>query len=329
MCMGFKMLLRCVVVLIVVFLTPRLAFSEADGPDFFRIKSPEAPIREQAQIDSPIVAVLTAGTVGLRNLGCSGIIPYGEWVKLNAAEKKISRENVWCKVSFLHRNDSLKDKFEYQFGGISGWIQNIHLQEYGAPSSPVFNCDGVKPMVEQMICKDMDLMIFDHTLNNVYKSSLEAVSKLTSKKDKKAAKSRLVAIQRGWIKGRNDCWKEQEKAQSCVTLSYLQRIVTLQAEWGLVRENKQIIRFVCENDDRNEFYATYLNLILPVVIVERGDSRDVFIENIASQKTEANDNKINGRYFSGTFGNQLTFFETAATLRWRNEKFDCRIASSH
>ncbi|WP_421782042.1 lysozyme inhibitor LprI family protein [Kiloniella litopenaei] len=305
-------------VLSVVFI-PGFVWAEADGPDFFRVKSSEAPIRVEAHAESSVVAVFTNGTVGLKNLGCTGVLSYEDWLKLSDDEKKTAKENVWCKVSFLQHKETAQVGADL-YSGVTGWVQNILLQEYGVPSGPTFKCEKVTSEVEKLICSDRDLMFLDHTLNGVYNASLDAVNELPSQRQQ-AAKSKLMALQRGWIKGRNDCWKEQEEIKACVQDSYLHRIVRLQAEWGLTTVDKPATRFTCDGNDRNEFYATELDLILPVVIVERGDSRDILVKAYAV--TEGQD-----RLFSGAFGNQLAFFDDTVTLRWRNETLNCRTASS-
>jgi len=43
----------------------------------------------------------------------------------------------------------------------------------------------------------------------------------------------LKAEQHGWIKGRNDCWKEADK-RKCVEESYRRRIAELQSRYRLV-----------------------------------------------------------------------------------------------
>lgn len=60
----------------------------------------------------------------------------------------------------------------------------------------------------------------------------------------------LKAEQRGWVKGRNDCWKSADK-RKCVDQSYRRRIAELQARYRLVSANGPFW-YSCDGDPRNE-----------------------------------------------------------------------------
>ena len=74
-------------------------------------------------------------------------------------------------------------------------------------SLPTFDCSKVKGDIETLICNDSELAALDHKMDAVFK---RAAAKNTG-----ANLKALAASQRGWIKGRNDCWKAQDKKQ-CV-----------------------------------------------------------------------------------------------------------------
>lgn len=80
----------------------------------------------------------------------------------------------------------------------------------------------------------------------------------------------LPAEQRGWIKGRNECWKSADKKQ-CVTEEYQRRIYELQARYALVT-SKGPFRFVCGESPANELIVTFYETEQPTLIAERGDS---------------------------------------------------------
>lgn len=111
----------------------------------------------------------------------------------------------------------------------------------------------------------------------------------------------LKAIQRGWIQGRNECWKELEDKKSCVQSQYEHRIAYLQAQWVLVSPSKTV-RFECENK-AEEFFDTQT---LPSVAVEYGDSREIFISSPAASGTK----------YTGDFGRSLWIKGGEAMFIW-------------
>jgi uncharacterized protein len=64
---------------------------------------------------------------------------------------------------------------------------------------PTFNCGGVQADVEKLICSDAALASLDRRLDEIFRSALA--------KAKSPLALQLRQEQRGWVKGRNDCWK--------------------------------------------------------------------------------------------------------------------------
>ncbi|MCO4161771.1 lysozyme inhibitor LprI family protein [Citrobacter youngae] len=90
-------------------------------------------------------------------------------------------------------------------------------------AGPSFSCSAVeKGSMEEIICQSPSLSAMDLKLNGVYKQALAK-----SKND-----PMLKAEQRGWIKGRNECWKEQDKPV-CLAREYSGRMTELQNKWGV------------------------------------------------------------------------------------------------
>jgi len=129
-------------------------------------------------------------------------------------------------------------------------------------ASPSFECGKVKAgSIEEMICRDEKLAALDRKLAEVYGAA-----------SKKAANEHppvLKAEQRGWIKGRNDCWKSDDKRR-CVESVYVLRIAELQARYRLV-PGKGPILYACDGDPKNEVIATFFQTDPPTLIAERGD----------------------------------------------------------
>ena len=88
-----------------------------------------------------------------------------------------------------------------------------------APAAhPSFNCAKASHEVEELICKDAELADLDRSLADLY----AVVLKNTPASEQKM----LKAEQRGWVKGRNDCWKSSDE-RGCVKREYEARISEL------------------------------------------------------------------------------------------------------
>ncbi|MEJ8847647.1 MliC family protein [Variovorax rhizosphaerae] len=84
-------------------------------------------------------------------------------------------------------------------------------------ASPSFSCAKPSGAAEEAICKDDTLAALDRENARVY-SLARGMPGLDPWK-----RNQLIAMQRGWIKGRNDCWKSED-AKACIRDSYVMRI---------------------------------------------------------------------------------------------------------
>jgi len=129
-------------------------------------------------------------------------------------------------------------------------------------AGPSFDCSKVeKDSIEELICKDDELSALDQKMAKVYATAA-----------KKAANEHppvLKAEQRGWIKGRNDCWKSANKGK-CIEESYRRRIAELQARYRLVSATGPFW-YICDGDPRNEVVVTFFKTDPPTLGAERGD----------------------------------------------------------
>ena len=129
-------------------------------------------------------------------------------------------------------------------------------------SAQSFDCSKVEAgSIEELICQDAALSALDEKMADVYEAAL-----------KKAANEHppvLRAEQRGWIKGRNDCWKSEDKRQ-CVEEAYRLRIAEVQAQYRLVPFNGPVF-YMCDDQPANEVVVTYFETEPPTLIAERGD----------------------------------------------------------
>ena len=96
---------------------------------------------------------------------------------------------------------------------------------------PSFDCNKVeKQSCEAIICSSDTLIDLDYELSGVYKQALSKAPK----------EDMLKAYQRGWIKGRNECWKVKD-AQAFMADLYRQRINELKEKYQLNDEIKKFM----------------------------------------------------------------------------------------
>lgn len=131
-----------------------------------------------------------------------------------------------------------------------------------ADPGPSFDCDRAEGTVEELICDDAELAALDRALADVWATVMIRAAD-------NADLPMIKAEQRGWIKGRNDCWKATD-VRACVVDVYTRRIAELQATWRLVDHRRPAV-YTCADDPANEFVATFFATEPPTVILERGD----------------------------------------------------------
>jgi uncharacterized protein len=139
---------------------------------------------------------------------------------------------------------------------------------------PSFDCGKVQAgSIEEMVCKDKGLAALDRKLAEVFAAA--------SKKAVTEHPPRLKAEQRGWIKGRNDCWKSTDR-RKCVEESYRTRIAELQATYRLVPSIGPVT-WACDGDPKNEVVVTFFKTDPATLIAERGDQVSLmFVQPSAS-----------------------------------------------
>ena len=82
-------------------------------------------------------------------------------------------------------------------------------------AQPSFDCSKSEHDVEDLICEDDELAGLDQSLSGLYGALLKSLPAGEQKN--------LKAEQRGWIKGRNECWKA-DNMRNCVQAEYEARI---------------------------------------------------------------------------------------------------------
>ncbi len=147
------------------------------------------------------------------------------------------------------------------------------LQSPVLAQGPTFDCAKAQGEVEKLICNNSSLAALDRKLEAVYKATMaKATGKLASQ---------LRAEQRGWVKGRNDCWKANgtqtwitatwtvDTVQACVDAQYRLRTSELQSTWRLVPP--KTVFYSCQNNLANEVVANFFATEPATIRLERGD----------------------------------------------------------
>ena len=179
-----------------------------------------------------------------------------------------------------------------------------------ASAQPSFDCAKGTSEVERLICADEALAILDLRLSETYKSAVAAAKGLDSDPDE--ALSNLRATQRGWIKGRDACWKAQD-LRGCVEASYLLREGALVAFWMLQKPGT-VMTYICEDNPANEVTVYFFDTELPSVRLEYGDGI----------KTGALVSSASGARYSIDFGGLFWTKADSAQFSWNEgETMSC------
>ena len=131
-------------------------------------------------------------------------------------------------------------------------------------ATPSFDCAKAHGTVEQLICADTGLAALDNELATLYPKAMANLSAEQQKTEK--------AMQRGWIKGRNECWKEKDP-HHCIDASYQTRITELQIKGGQLRVPSPVL-YQCGGTLRLTTYF-YQDARIPAVVINLDPDQQV------------------------------------------------------
>jgi uncharacterized protein len=149
-------------------------------------------------------------------------------------------------------------------------------EDQAQAKGPAFDCSQASGEVEKLICSDEGLAALDRKLDGVYKAALA--------KARDDVPKFLRTEQRGWIKGRNECWKAKgagnpvylteswvaTDVRGCVEAQYQLRTAELQVLLRLVPSQKPVF-FACNNNAVAGITAEFFQTDPPAARFERGD----------------------------------------------------------
>lgn len=180
-------------------------------------------------------------------------------------------------------------------------------------SDPSFDCAKATHEIEQLICSDVELAAEDRALAAAYAGATGRVSG--------EPLSSLRVEQRGWTKGRNDCWKAEDQ-RACALDATRRRRALLQARYGLVLVPDAVV-FACLVEDAPEptdagpttLLVTFVATDPPAVNLVRGKEAETAV-GVPS---------ASGARYMGDFGISFWTKGDEAMLEWpEGRRFDCK-----
>jgi uncharacterized protein len=167
---------------------------------------------------------------------------------------------------------------------------------------PSFDCSRAVGSAERLVCSDAELAAMDRELDAIFKRALQQFPETETPE--------LNAMQLGWAKGRNDCWKADD-LRACVTRNYQMRITELQIQTGALTAPKATA-FGCLGGE-SIAAVFYSHTKLPSAVLTRSPDDQV----IAYLVPSASGSKYEGR--------NVTFWLKGkeAAVSWVDHRWTC------
>ena len=166
---------------------------------------------------------------------------------------------------------------------------------------PSFDCEQASGQVQELICATPELAALDRRLDAVWTVGMD---RMTAGGAPEPDLRIVRAEQRGWISGRDDCWKS-ESVEECTRSAYRTRIAQLEVSFGLAAAREPVF-WTCMDNPANEFVTTLFDTDPPGIRVERGDRQEVFL----AVRTAS------GSRYVGSFGREAWMKGSEATFVW-------------
>ena len=161
--------------------------------------------------------------------------------------------------------------------GLGLWLGLVMGLADAAAAGPSFDCKAVPAgSIAAQVCADAALARLDRQLAEVYAAARRVAAR-------QKPPPPLAAEQRGWVKGRDDCWKAADR-RDCIDGGYRSRIAELQARYRLLTVQGPV-RLVCDGDPANELVVSRFATDPPSLIAERGDSSSWMLQQASGGGT--------------------------------------------
>lgn len=135
--------------------------------------------------------------------------------------------------------------------------------------SPSFDCSKAQSSAEKLVCKDDGLASLDLEVARLFELARDG--KFMTPERRKL----LIATQRGWVKGRDDCWKSSN-LRDCVFSNYVIRIHELRQGYADARREDDNgissgpLALACKNFNAG-IAVTFIRINQPVAYLEWRD----------------------------------------------------------
>ncbi|MEQ8898413.1 MAG: MliC family protein [Roseovarius sp.] len=178
----------------------------------------------------------------------------------------------------------------------------------GAQEGPSFDCAKAGSSAEELICGDAGLAALDRRVAGRYAAALEVAG---------GSAAALRAYQRGWIKGRDECWKTED-TRACFEGEYLRREAELVARWMLEAPVGTAF-WACGANPTDEVVTMFFDTELPSVRFEQADTVDTGVQVMAAS----------GARYEASFGRSI-WIKGERALYWEHGPegstfYDCEL----
>ena len=147
-----------------------------------------------------------------------------------------------------------------------GMPLGILAASQGFAATPSFSCAKAEGAAVKAVCSDDTLAALDRETARLY-GLARASPDLSPQR-----KNELTAMQRGWIKGRDDCWKASD-LKACIRDAYVIRIAELRAGYKGARAKGGVsigpVPVTCPGSPAMN--ATFLNVEPSLAYLAGGD----------------------------------------------------------
>ncbi|TCK08252.1 META domain-containing protein [Marinobacterium mangrovicola] len=145
------------------------------------------------------------------------------------------------------------------------------ILKFKSAVSPSFDCSKAEGSVQTLICTDAELAGLDLRLDELYRKALESfpAEEIPT----------LKATQRGWIKGRDECWKA-ENASDCTREEYQRRITELEVRTGSTEVPAPVL-YSCHTGTLLTAYF-YNETLTPALVLGDGQSQHLLLQAVVA-----------------------------------------------
>ena len=192
----------------------------------------------------------------------------------------------------------------------------LWLPVAAAAAGPSFDCAEATGQAQEAVCASPDLSALDRQLAARFDEALAVITTLGPAAD--AAEIELRTAQRGWIGGRDACWREED-LEACVRREYERRITTLIGQY-LLEVPERIVTYRC--DGAAEIVAYFFDTDPAGIRLEIGDRIDTGTYDADAGRYEASfgtwlqptDEGARAQIVLGGIGDELDCRQQAETM---------------